>query len=72
MKFDYSKLRGRITERFGSISKFCERNSISPVSFSRKLNNVTAFSVRDIIDICNILEIAQEEIGAYFFEVADE
>ena len=37
--FDYSKLRGRIVEKYGSISKFSEKLSKSRTSVDLKLNN---------------------------------
>lgn len=65
--FDYSKLRGKIKEMFGTQSAFAEAMSMSPVSLSEKLNNKVQFSQKEIDRACDLLEIAKEEIPTYFF-----
>lgn len=67
MKFDYSKLRGRIVERNGSISQFCHSNNLSVQNFSAKLNNRAKFSIEDAINVSKALEIPQENVADYFF-----
>jgi len=67
LDFDYSKLRGRIVERNGTITRFCQENKLSMQNFSKKLNNVAHFSIEDAIDISKRLEIPDEEIANYFF-----
>ena len=65
--FDYSKLRGRIVEKFCSISKFAENLSISRVSVDYKLNNKIQISRADIIEWSRLLDIEPSEYGIYFF-----
>lgn len=65
--YDYSKLRGRIVEKFGTISKFCEEIGISLVVASAKLNNKSGFTRSDIEKWANALEISGTEYDAYFF-----
>lgn len=65
--FDYSKLRGRIVEKFGTITNFAERLSISRVSVDYKLNNKVQISRSDIIEWSKLLDISPEEYGIYFF-----
>lgn len=67
LAFDYSKLRGRIVEKYGSQSAFVRQYGISENSFSRKINNKVRFSADDIIRISEMLEIPKELVGAYFF-----
>lgn len=71
MAFDYSKLRGRIIERFGKIKVFAEAYGISEVSMSKKLNGHTAISPDDIMKMSEpeLLDIRPEEYHLYFFKV---
>ena len=66
-EFTYSKLRGRIREKYGSESRFAEAVNITTVTMSRKLNGKTQFSADDIKEWCDKLDISIEEIGLYFF-----
>lgn len=63
----YAKLRGRIVEKFGTISNFGSVLGLSGVSMSKKLTGVTGFSQADIIRWCELLEIDIADVGAYFF-----
>ena len=67
MAFNYSKLLGRIVEKYGTQSSFAKALSISEHSLSLKLNNKRDFKQREIIAACQLLEIATDEIDAYFF-----
>lgn len=67
MKFDFSKLRGRIVEKFGSQAAFAKALGISENSFSKKMNKKSRFSADDIVKMSELLEISKEEIGEYFF-----
>ena len=67
MKFDYNKLRGRIVEKFGTLLKFSEELDISYEALSKKMNNLIAISQKEIVSWCDLLDIAPEEIGVYFF-----
>ena len=70
MAFDYSKLRGRINEKFGSIKAFAEAYGISPVSMSYKLNGKIAISMDDIVKMSapEFLDIHPSEYHTYFFK----
>lgn len=65
--YDYSKLRGRIVEKFGTISAFTKALGSSTVTVSVKLNNKSGFSRSDIEHWSELLEIPSAEIGLYFF-----
>ena len=67
MAFDYSKLKGRIVEYYGTQSNFSQEFGISNNMFSQKMNNKVRFSTDDIIRISDMLEIPEQEIGLYFF-----
>lgn len=65
--FDYSKLRGRIVEKFGSIAAFARALDISEVTLSRKLNNRVAISRQDMIDWSTPLDISVDEYSVFYF-----
>ena len=71
MAFDYSKLRGRIIEKFGTYKAFAEAIGISENSMSQKLSGKMAITTDDIRKWSKVeyLDIDAEEIGVYFFKI---
>lgn len=72
IKYDYSLLRGRIRELFGSEKNFARelRNSeltMSTGTFNSRINGNTYFKQPEIQTICKLLKIKLEEIILYFF-----
>ena len=67
MAFDFSKLKGRIVEKFGSQTAFVAEFGVSENIFSQKMNNKVRFTSNDIVKIVDMLDIPQSEIGTYFF-----
>ena len=69
-EFDYSKLKGRITEKFGTRKAFAETLGISENSMSQKLSGKMAITTDDIRKWSSdeLLGIDAEEIGDYFFK----
>ena len=65
--YDYSKLRGRIVEKFGTLSRFAEELGVSLVAISNKLNNKSGFTRTDIEKWANLLDISSGEYDVYFF-----
>jgi len=65
--FDYSKLRGRIVEKFGTMSAFANAVGITEVALSRKLNNKIAISRNDMIIWSQALDVSLDEYGAFYF-----
>lgn len=67
--FDYSKLIGRIVEKFGTRRAFAEAIGISENSMSQKLSNKMAITTDDIVEWSKPehLDICCDEIGVYFF-----
>lgn len=67
MAFDFRKLKGRIIEKYGSQTEFTRKFGVSENTFSMKMNNKVRFTTDDIVKICDMLDIPEEEIGVYFF-----
>ena len=67
MKFDYSKLRGRIVEKFGSMTNFAKSLGVTQEAISQKLCSEKGLSHGVIIRWSTLLDIPTEEIGIYFF-----
>lgn len=65
--FSHNKLRGRIVEKYGTMSRFSEAAGISMVSLSNKLNNKSRISREQIIKWTELLEISPAEVPEYFF-----
>ena len=68
MIFSTSKLRGRIVEKYGTIGKFAETLGCSSQTISNYFNGATNLSQEKIIQWCELLDIAEKDIPAYFFQ----
>lgn len=67
MQFDYSKLLGRIKEFGYTQENLAKEIGMTKVTMSLKLNNKAFFTQPEIEKIRQLLRIAYNEIGAYFF-----
>lgn len=67
MAFEYSKLRGKIREVYGTQSNFAKEMGISSASVSAKLNNAVEFKQCEIDKACSLLSINSSDVVAYFF-----
>lgn len=67
MEFDYSKLRGKIKEVYGTQDSFAAEMKMGRVSLSQRLNNALQFSQGEIERACMLLGIATDNIPVYFF-----
>ena len=67
MSFDYSKLAGRIKEKFGTQSKFALAMGLSERSLSLKINNGVSWKQTEILKASELLEIKKEQVYVYFF-----
>ncbi len=67
MAKDFSKLIGRIYEKFGTRTAFCDAIGKNPDWLSRRLNGIIEFDADDMVLIIGPLEIDPQEIHAYFF-----
>lgn len=67
MAYDYSKLLGKIKEKYGTQASFAEAIGISGHSLSTKLNNKKAFRQSEISKAIALLDIDAQDLHAYFF-----
>ena len=65
--FDYSKLRGRIVEKFGTQQAFAKALGVSARTLSLKMNNRIPFGQDEIDRIITLLQDTPQNIKAYFF-----
>lgn len=70
MDFDFSKLQGRIVEKYGTRSAFAAAAGFTESALSNRLNNKIHFDPEEIYNIClpDCLDIAPAEIPTYFFK----
>lgn len=66
MAFDFSKLRGRIVEKYGTCARFAAAMGHSKVWLSSRLGNVVPWKAEEIREAAALLGIAPEEIPLYF------
>ena len=69
IKFDDSKIRGKIIEKFGSCKEFSKHVSQSPTTISRLLRGHGVFTQYIIFEWAVILGISRDDIGYYFFNL---
>lgn len=67
-EYNYSKLRGKIIEKFGSITAFCQEVELSEPSIHSKLKHRTEFTQSQIIKSCILLDIQLKDMFKYFFD----
>lgn len=65
--FDYSKLRGKIKEKFNTQDNFASALGIGRVSLSQRLNNQIEFNDREILKAIGLLGLTSDDISEYFF-----
>lgn len=67
MEYDYSKLKGRIVEKYGTVSAFADALGIKVQAISPKLRGRKTITKADIIEWKQLLEIDTDDIGMFFF-----
>jgi len=67
MAFNYSKLRGRIIEKYGSQSDFAKDFGCSDRTLSLKMNGKRPWKQTEILSAIKLLELSEEDIQDYFF-----
>ena len=69
MSFDYSKLTGRIVEKYGTRRAFADACGFSENTISKKLSGKMAITTNDIVNWSgkDLLDIDSEDIPEYFF-----
>ena len=68
-KFNYSKLKGRITEKLGTQKAFAELLGITEGTLTSKLLGYTYFTQDEIYRSIRILDIDPGDATLYFFTV---
>lgn len=63
MRFDYSKLKGKIIEVFGSQEAYAEKMNLSNTAISNKLNNKVPFSQPDIYKTLDLLNVKSSDLN---------
>jgi DNA-binding XRE family transcriptional regulator len=69
MKFNYSKLLGRMRECDFTQERLAKAIGISKYTLNTKLNNRFSFSQEEILAIAKQLNIPVCEIGDYFYTI---
>lgn len=69
MKYNYSKLLGRIKECGLTQEQLAKAIGKNKSTLSTKFNGRYPFTAKEIDDICKVLNISNDEIGDYFFAV---
>lgn len=67
MRYEYRKLRGRITEIFGTQAAFALALGLSKNSVSKKLTGKTEFSQSDVEQWAKLLNIQRSDYGEFFY-----
>lgn len=65
--FDYSKLAGKIREKFGTQKEFAKELGISEGTLSLKMTNYTYFSQAEIRKAMQLLDLDPGFVTDYFF-----
>lgn len=66
-QFNYDLLLKRMKVHRHSQKTLSEAMEISRATLNAKMNSRIPFTQKDIISICRILEISNDEVGDYFF-----
>lgn len=67
LEFDYSRLKGRIVEKYGSQSNFAKEIPVSENQLSVYLTGKKRITTRLIDRMVVLLDIPEQDIGSYFF-----
>lgn len=69
MAIDYSRLRGRIVERYGSQMSFAKAMNISERTLSLKMSGKRDWKQLEIRRAINLLGLSDGDIVDYFFKI---
>ena len=70
--FDYSKLAGRIKDKYGSQKAFAEDLGVSEATLSNKMTGIYYFSQAEIEKSTRLLDLEPGTVSDYFFTVRVE
>lgn len=68
MAFDYSKLKGKIVEAFGTQQDFAKAMEWSERTLSLKINGRRSWKQSDIMKAIRLLNLSESDIQDYFFD----
>lgn len=68
MSIDFSKLNGRIVEKFGTQYNFAIALGVSERTLSLKLNDKVDWKASEIMRAVKLLELKEADIPLYFFK----
>lgn len=68
MSFDYSKLKGRIIEKYGFQREFAKAMKWSERTLSLKIQGKRPWKQPDIRKAIELLELSDSDIPIYFFK----
>lgn len=66
-KYLYRKLKGRITELYGTQATFSKALGLSANSVSKKMTGKTEFTQSDVEKWAKLLSIERREYGEFFY-----
>lgn len=69
MKYDYSKLKGRIKEKYGTQGEFAKALDLAQTTVSLKVNGKTEWTQNEIEKSIEALGLSKDDIGDYFFNI---
>lgn len=69
-QFDYSKLKGKIVEKYGTNQAFAAAMGWSFSTNGKKLSQKARWDQDEILRACSLLEIDHGDILDYFFRLA--
>lgn len=67
LPYDYSKLRGRIKEKYGNEVNFAENIGLKSNTLNNKLNSVSPIFISEMDVMIEKLNIPYDQIHSYFF-----
>ena len=69
INFNHDNLRKEILFKYGSLTNFAKANKTHLNCISRKLKNETDITVDEIVRWSEMLDIKDEDISKYFFDI---
>lgn len=69
LEFDYSKLKGKIIEMYGTQVEFIKEINMTEPTFIKKINSKGYFSQKEIVEILTVLKVEKttENVYNYFY-----
>ena len=69
LSYNYSKLRGKIIEKFGTLGEFSKAMGWSERTNGLKLSGRVEWKQNEIMIATRLLDVKSEDIDIYFFDV---